>query len=122
MRLVMHGTAPQRVLVAEDKSVDFKSCQENRKGDEQRFIDIMNNPDYVITKYEDTEEGISAALETKKMEERMWRNSEINSVSFEINDLEDRGQDASALRAFRVLLRDYPQQPDFPNGVRPILG
>lgn len=59
------------------------------------------------------------SLEQRQNVERLWRNTEIDLISFKINDLEDRGQDASALRAFRIILRGYPQQADFPNGQRP---
>lgn len=66
-------------------------------------------------------EFIAQELQRKVFTERAWRNSEIDLISFKINDLEDRGKDASALRAYRIVLRDYPQQPDFPNGTRPTL-
>jgi len=71
MKLIMHGTAPQRVLVGQDRNDFFKSCQENRKGDEQRFKDLLNDPDHVITKYEDTDEGIEALAKTAVMEKKL---------------------------------------------------
>lgn len=126
MNLTLHFEAPTRVLVSEDES--FKSCQENRTQvvdggipDTERFKQIMADDSYTITPYKETAEGIANTLETKKFDERMWRNERIDQISYQINDIEDRGKDASTLRAFRIILRDYPQQPDFPNSKRPEL-
>ena len=51
--------------------------------------------------------------------ERAWRNAELSKSDIDIYKLEDAGLDATAYRAYRMVLRDYPQQPDFPNGARP---
>jgi len=53
--------------------------------------------------------------------ERLWRDAELRSIDFDINKIEDSGQAATKQRAYRSALRDYPQQPDFPNGSRPAL-
>ncbi len=51
--------------------------------------------------------------------ERSWRDAELAKADIDIYKLEDAGLDATAYRAYRMALRDYPQQPDFPNGARP---
>jgi len=51
--------------------------------------------------------------------ERSWRDAELAKADIEIYKLEDVSSPATAYRAYRVALRDYPQQPDFPNGTRP---
>lgn len=51
--------------------------------------------------------------------ERAWRDAELAKTDIDIYKLEDAGLDATAYRAYRMALRDYPQQPDFPNGTRP---
>lgn len=51
--------------------------------------------------------------------ERSWRDAELSKTDIDIYKLEDAGLDATAYRAYRIALRDYPQQPDFPNGARP---
>jgi len=55
----------------------------------------------------------------KSQEEIEWRNNELNWVDFEINKIEDIGGDSLSWRTYRVTLRDYPKQDDFPNGSRP---
>lgn len=54
-----------------------------------------------------------AALKAES--ERAWRNSEILRTD-NLVVLPDYPED---LIAYRAALRDYPQQVDFPNGVRP---
>jgi len=51
--------------------------------------------------------------------ERSWRDAELAKTDIDIYKLEDAGLDATAYRAYRMALRDYPQQSDFPNGTRP---
>jgi hypothetical protein len=51
--------------------------------------------------------------------ERSWRDAELAKTDIDIYKLEDASSSATAYRAYRVALRDYPQQPDFPNGTRP---
>jgi hypothetical protein len=63
-----------------------------------------------------------ASAYAKVQEERAWRDSELPRADIEINKVQD-GMGAglvSEWRAYRCLLRDYPAQPDFPNGVRPV--
>lgn len=54
---------------------------------------------------------------TKEDIERSWRDSELLRTD-ELVKLPDYPVD---LLSYRQLLRDYPQQPDFPSGSRPAL-
>jgi len=62
-----------------------------------------------------TEEDL---LEDKKYEERHWRNQELFATDY-IVPTTDHPKHA-AYMTYRQELRDYPSQPDFPNGERPI--
>jgi hypothetical protein len=53
--------------------------------------------------------------------ERSWRDAELAKTDVDIYKLEDAGLDATGHRAYRMALREYPQQSDFPNGTRPTL-
>jgi len=53
-------------------------------------------------------------IPTKSDIERDWRDSELLRTD-ELVKLPDYPVD---LTAYRASLRDYPQQPDFPNGTR----
>ena len=57
-------------------------------------------------------------LELKSISERGWRDSELLRTDNWPNDRPPGGQ---AVLGYRVELRSYPQQVDFPNGVRPTL-
>lgn len=63
----------------------------------------------------------SRDVKPTKDSERAWRNEELTSLDFKINDYEDRGLDTGALRAYRVALRNHPQQSGFPDNGRPKL-
>ena len=66
--------------------------------------------------------GVFAApvktLEEKIAEEKMWRDSELQSTDF-IVPLTDHPQHAPYM-TYRQELRDYPAQQDFPNGTKPV--
>lgn len=54
-------------------------------------------------------------------EERIWRDAELQRADvelFKVQDGEGTGL-VSDWRAYRCALRAYPEQADFPNGVRP---
>ncbi len=55
--------------------------------------------------------------EEKIEEERQWRDVELKNTDW-IVPVTDHPQHAAYL-AYRQELRDYPSQPDFPNGTRP---
>jgi len=57
------------------------------------------------------------ASEKTRME-REWRDSELQSTDY-IVPLTDHPQHAAYI-TYRQELRDYPSQPDFPNGERPV--
>ena len=57
-------------------------------------------------------------LEGKKILEREWRNSELAATDW-IVQIPDHPKKL-VYTAYRKHLRDYPNQPDFPNGERPI--
>ena len=57
-------------------------------------------------------------LESKKQEEKTWRNMELLSTDW-IVSLVDHPKH-TAYMTYRQELRDYPAQPDFPNGTRPV--
>lgn len=66
---------------------------------------------------------ISPKLAVKELEanERAWRNAELKFADIELLKVQDG--DGTGLvsdwRAYRCALRAYPEQADFPNGVRP---
>ena len=66
--------------------------------------------------------GVFAApvktLEEKTAEEKWWRDMELQATDY-IVPLTDHPQHA-AYMTYRQELRDYPSQPDFPNGTRPV--
>ena len=53
----------------------------------------------------------------KEITEREWRDSELLRTDrfAAVNDYSD----ATGLATYRQELKDYPQQPDFPDGARP---
>lgn len=55
---------------------------------------------------------------TKDVIERDWRDSELarTDVLMAVGDYPNK----EALEIYRQSLRDYPSQPDFPNGTRPV--
>ena len=57
-------------------------------------------------------------LREKTVEEKEWRDSEIQSTDY-IVPLTDHPQHA-AYMTYRQELRDYPAQQDFPNSTRPV--
>ena len=57
-------------------------------------------------------------LEYKKETEKDWRNKELSSTDW-IVPIIDHPKHATYL-VYRQELRDYPQQENFPNGVRPV--
>lgn len=59
----------------------------------------------------------TSELELKIASEKSWRNSELLRTD-EFVKLPDYPVD---LLPYRQLLRDYPAQPDFPDGARPTL-
>jgi UDP-N-acetyl-D-mannosaminuronate dehydrogenase len=58
------------------------------------------------------------SFKTKEQLEREWRNSKLESTDF-IVLLTDHPKHSEYL-TYRQELRDYPSQPDFPNGQRPL--
>lgn len=64
---------------------------------------------------EPTEEDL---LEHKKQLEKDWRNQELFATDY-IVPTTDHPKHA-AYMTYRQELRDYPSQPDFPNGQRPV--
>ena len=66
--------------------------------------------------------GVFAApvktLEEITVEEKEWRDYELKATDY-IVPLIDHPQHA-AYMTYRQELRDYPAQPDFPNGTRPV--
>jgi len=55
--------------------------------------------------------------------ERAWRNGELRRADIEINKAEDTvgAFDAAAWRTYRIVLRDWPVDPAFPDSVlRPV--
>lgn len=75
------------------------------------FVDVYAGSD---------REAADIALNAANIE-RTWRNAELSKTDIDIYKAEDLGLDAAAYRAYRVALREYPQQLDFPNGTRPTL-
>ncbi|ABC27288.1 hypothetical protein HCH_00377 [Hahella chejuensis KCTC 2396] len=63
----------------------------------------------------------AAALAAQMSAERAWRDAELKRADIELFKVEDRDSDGQAQRwrAYRCALRDYPQQADFPQCVRP---
>jgi hypothetical protein len=57
-------------------------------------------------------------LEAKKQDEREWRDQELINTDWIVPVVDHPKH--SVYMAYRQELRDYPSQPDFPNGKRPI--
>lgn len=77
---------------------------------------VIRNGECVGGRWEDPERP--ATISTPSMEEaaeRLWRDQALALADRAIWTLEDLGQDASAWRAYRVQLRDWPQSGLFPN-------
>jgi hypothetical protein len=68
--------------------------------------------------YGDDFEHPEDSLEVKIEIERLWRDSELKQTDF-ISPITDH-PNYSAYMTYRQELRDYPSQPDFPNGTRPV--
>jgi hypothetical protein len=65
------------------------------------------------------------ATQDKLDEERAWRDNELTQEVdyYQTRPLlwDELGTDIQAgIAAYRLILLDYPQQPDFPNGSRPV--
>lgn len=87
--------------------------QEPQDGD---FLEYISPKGSVVRKHyysipEPTAEEIADA-------ERQWRNNELASTDW-IVPVTDHPKH-SAYMTYRQELRDYPSQPDFPNGQRPV--
>ena len=69
-------------------------------------MNIINYKDYVDS------------LKTKDQLEREWRDSELKATDYiiPISDYPDHAKYIT----YRQELRDYPAQPNFPNGDRPV--
>ena len=69
-----------------------------------------------------SDEQLAEELTQKENSEREWRDSELEAADNKVRDNDDRGngQVKKAWQDYRIELRDYPQQPDFPNGTRPL--
>ena len=77
-------------------------------------------PDGTIVKknyYKPIEKDEQYYLQAKINEERQWRNSELEATDW-IVQIPDHPKKL-VYTAYRKQLRDYPNQPDFPNGERP---
>ena len=60
-------------------------------------------------------------LEQIEKAERAWRNSELRRADIEIFKINDVGGDESAWRTYRIALRDWPSDVNFPDSTnRPV--
>lgn len=73
------------------------------------MITLLNNETHTIK--------VAGSLPDKSYTERQWRDSELLRTDALVM-LPDYPQD---LTVYRQQLRDYPSQPDFPNGQRPTI-
>lgn len=66
---------------------------------------------------------IDAENEAKAVSEREWRNTQYSEVAIALDRHSDASPSAVGTQEqwqdYREALRQYPQQPDFPHGVRP---
>jgi hypothetical protein len=66
---------------------------------------------------------VDVESEDKAVSEREWRNAQYSEVVIALDRHSDGSHSAvgtvAMWRDYRESLRLYPQQPDFPNGVRP---
>lgn len=58
-------------------------------------------------------------LPNKSEKERLWRDSEILRTDELVKLPDIPAEMKTGLETYRTELRDYPQQPDFPDGTRP---
>lgn len=78
-------------------------------------------PDGTIIKknyYKPIDRNEEYYTQAKLIEERQWRDAELALTDF-IVPLTDHPKHAEYM-TYRQELRDYPSQPDFPNGTRPV--
>jgi len=79
----------------------------------------MNADEITIEDYKGSAEESAAILLTKKHDELSWSDGERDRIRDIIENTEDSGGDASALRAYRTALKDWPNSPYFPD-TRPV--
>lgn len=58
------------------------------------------------------------SLKSKDQLEREWRNGELEATDSIVPIIDHPKHEA--YMTYRQELRDYPAQPDFPNGTRPV--
>jgi hypothetical protein len=63
----------------------------------------------------------SAATKEAESEARGWRDGELAKADIEINKLDDEDGNSSDYRAYRIVLREWPDTAQFPNGTKPEL-
>lgn len=91
--------------------------QEPQDGD---FLEYISPKGSIVRKhyYAPKLQTEQELLEQKVESEKSWRNGELSATDW-IVPVVDHPKHAAYL-VYRQELRDYPQQPDFPNGERPV--
>ena len=75
----------------------------------------MIRPKFANGAWEDLgEEPYTPSHEDLCVSERLWRNAELARADIEINKLTDAGLEAQAWKAYRIALRNWPENTNFP--------
>jgi len=75
---------------------------------------VIEQKYWYASDYEHPKDSLEVIIETEKI----WRDNELKQTDW-ITPITDHPKH-SAYMTYRQELRDYPAQPDFPNGTRPI--
>lgn len=120
MNLVKHTEGDAQVL----KWVDaLGMMQRIYQRDTAEYDAAIADPANTVVDYVNTAEYAEEVAANKVDEELRWRDFNLENQNAIVADLEDRGApqgEINSAKALRVSLRDYPQEVDFPNGIRPI--
>ena len=81
---------------------------------------LMNSPKPLDGAYFANPDGTWLAIKSEEIE-RSWLNLELSKADIEIYKLNDAGKSYDHWSTYRIALREYPQQKDFPDVERPEL-
>lgn len=87
----------------------FNQFSLNSKFGFKRYLDHSGNLTWV---------KIDKSIEDLSVEERIWRDAQLKNCDLEINKLEDIGTHETIIslwRKYRVNLRNWPENSNFPN-------
>lgn len=99
--------------------------------DSAEFVHLLPSGSVEIAQAEAEKIRTAASQVRTEQGERAWRDDQMRQVTTWLDQIRNDAEYGSAtyskpytaqqLNGYRVLLCDYPAQPDFPNGQRPVL-